>query len=232
MTLTPLDRFEGSLAERTYQSLRQAILDVTYRPGAPLPKREICEALGVSRSPVSEAIARLASDGLVRVVPQAGTFVALFSMAEIREGAFLREAIELAAVEHLAPRIGEDDLARLNRNLRLQEVMAGEADGAGFYELDREFHGLILAATGFRKLRRVSETAWIHVDRARQQMLPVEGRLDAALGEHRAIYQALTARDAGAARDAMRHHLRQLITLLEPLEASRPELFSKDVEPE
>ena len=82
MTLTPLDRFEGSLAERTYQSLRQAILDVTYRPGAPLPKREICEALGVSRSPVSEAIARLASDGLVRVVPQAGTFVALFSMAE------------------------------------------------------------------------------------------------------------------------------------------------------
>ena len=230
MTLTPLDQFEGSLAERTYQSLRQAILDVTYRPGAPMPKRVICEELGVSRSPVSEAIARLASDGLVRVVPQAGTFVALFSMAEIREGAFLREAIELAAVEHLASRIDDAGLATLRRILRLQDVMVAESDGAGFYDLDRQFHAAILSLTGFPKLNRVSETAWIHVDRARQQMLPVEGRIDTALEEHRAIYRALEEHDAEAARAAMRHHLRQLIVLLEPLERDRPDLFSQEPE--
>ncbi len=92
--LAPLDRFSGSLGQRVYQTLREAILSLSYRPGEILRKPEICEALGVSRSPVADAVARLASEGLVDVVPQAGTFVARFSMEEIREGAFLREAIE------------------------------------------------------------------------------------------------------------------------------------------
>ena len=230
MTLTPLDQFEGSLAERTYLSLRQAILDLTYRPGAPMPKRDICQELGVSRSPVSEAIAQLAADGLVRVVPQAGTYVALFSMAEIREGAFLREAIEVAAVELLAPQIEDDQLRLLRRNLRLQEVMVAEGDGLGFYDLDSQFHGTLLAQTGFRKLRSVSETAWVHVDRARQQMLPVEGRLEETLKEHQRIYDAMASRDPLAARVAMRDHLRQLVKFLEPLERSRPELFAREQE--
>ena len=92
--LQPLESFAGSLGAKVYQTLRQAILSLSYRPGEILRKPEICAELGVSRSPVSDAVARLAGEGLVDVVPQAGTYVARFSMAEIREGAFLREAIE------------------------------------------------------------------------------------------------------------------------------------------
>ena len=224
--LKPLDAFAGSLANRTYLSLRHAILELSYRPGEALRKGDICAELGVSRSPVAEAIMRLAAEGLVDVVPQAGTYVARFSMAEIREGAFLREAIELAAVERVAPTITEEQLQRLRRNLRVQEALVEDGDFPGFYALDREMHEMILSFTEFRKLGQVAETAWVHVDRARQLVLPVPGRVAETLEEHRAILSALEARDAAAARAAMRRHLGQLITFLEPLEKSHPALFA------
>ena len=223
--LAPLDRFSGSLGQRVYQTLREAILSLAYRPGEILRKPEICEALGVSRSPVADAVARLAAEGLVDVVPQAGTFVARFSMEEIREGAFLREAIEVAAIERVAETITEDQLTQLRRNLTVQAALIADGDVPGFYQTDAAMHELILSFTGFRKLAQVSETAWLHVNRARQLILPVPGRIAATLDEHRAILVALEARDPDAARLATRAHLRQLITYLEPLERDRPDLF-------
>ena len=74
--LQPLAGFSGSLGQRVYQTLRQAILSLEYRPGEILRKPDICEALEVSRSPVADAVARLQAEGLVDVIPQAGTFVA------------------------------------------------------------------------------------------------------------------------------------------------------------
>lgn len=223
--LAPLDRFTGSLGQRVYQTLREAILSLAYRPGEILRKPEICEALGVSRSPVADAVARLAVEGLVDVVPQAGTFVARFSMEEIREGAFLREAIEVAAIERVAETITEEQLTQLRRNLTVQAALIADGDVPGFYQTDAAMHELLLSFTGFRKLAQVSETAWLHVNRARQLILPVPGRIAATLEEHRAILAALEARDPDAARLATRAHLRQLITYLEPLERDRPDLF-------
>ena len=225
LRLRPLDQFAGSLAHRVYLTLKDAILTLAYRPGEALRKPEICEMLGVSRSPVAEAVARLAADGLVQVVPQSGTFVARFSMDEIREGAFLREALELAAVERVAETITEDQLVLLRRNLRLQTVLVEDRDFPGFYQTDSQMHELILSFTGLRRLAGLSETAWVHVNRARQLILPEPGRVQATLAEHQAIVSALEARDPGTARAATRHHLRQLIAFLEPLVAARPELF-------
>jgi DNA-binding GntR family transcriptional regulator len=223
--LAPLGQFSGSLGQRVYQTLREAILSLVYRPGEILRKPEICAALGVSRSPVSDAVARLAAEGLVDVVPQAGTFVARFSMAEIREGAFLREAIEVAAVERVAETVSDEQLVLLRRNITVQAALVADGDIAGFYRLDAEMHELILSFTGFRKLSQVSETAWLHVNRARQLILPVPGRIAATLAEHRAILAALEARDPARARQATQFHLRQLLTYLEPLERDRPDLF-------
>jgi DNA-binding GntR family transcriptional regulator len=223
--LRPLGEFDGSLAQRVYLSLKAAILSLAYRPGEALRKPEICEALGVSRSPVAEAVARLAAEGLVDVVPQSGTFVARFSMAEIRESAFLREALELAAVEAVAATITDDRLVLLRRNLRVQEALVADGDFAGFYQMDAQMHELILSFTGFRRLAGLAETSWVHVNRARQLVLPHPGRVQATLREHHAIVAALEARDPQAARETTRHHLGQLLTYLEPLMVARPELF-------
>lgn len=225
LAVLSLDRFDGSLATRTYLSLRQAILDLTFKPGELLRKGQICEALGVSRSPVSEAVARLAAEGLVKVIPQAGTFVARFSMTEILEGAFLREAIEVAAISRIAPVITDDQLRLLRRNLHVQEALVADGDTAGFYDQDGDFHRLLLSFTGFPKVSHVAETAWVQVNRARRQILPVEGRVADTLAEHQAVFAALEARDAEAATTALSHHLQQLLHFLTPLEQARPDLF-------
>lgn len=226
LRLRPLAGFSGSLGQRVYQTLRQAILALEYRPGEILRKPEICEALGVSRSPVADAVARLQTEGLVDVVPQAGTFVARFSMQEIREGAFLREAIEVAAIERVAEIVTDDQVLQLRRNLAVQAALVADGDIQGFYALDAAMHELLLSFTGFPRLAQVSETAWAHVNRARQLILPVPGRIAATLAEHQAILASIEARDPLAARAAVRAHLRQLITYLEPLERDRPDLFN------
>ena len=224
--LLPLDRFQGSLGQRVYQSLKDAILTLAFRPGDSIRKPEICDRLGVSRSPVADAVARLAADGLVDVVPQAGTFVTRLSMTDIREGAFIREAIEVAAAELVAERITEEQLRELRRNLKLQEALVGDGDRQGFMQLDAQMHEMMLSFTGFPRLPQVSQTAWLSVHRARQLILPVEGRMQATLEEHRAILAAFEARDPQAARVAIQHHLRQLLTYLAPLERAHPELFA------
>lgn len=226
--LLPLSHFDGSLGNRVYLSLKSAILSLAYRPGEIIRKPEICTHLGVSRSPVADAVGRLAVEGLVRVVPQAGTFVSRFSMVEIREGAFMREAIETAAAERVAEIATADQIAQLRRSIRVQEALVADGDHAGFYETDAELHALMLSFTGFRRLAQVSETAWLHVNRARQLILPIPGRVAATLDEHRAIVAAIEAHDPGAARQAVRSHLRQLIRYLEPLERERPDLFDPD----
>ncbi len=217
---------EGSLGQKVYLVLRQAIMALAYRPGEMLRKPEICAMLGVSRSPVADAVARLASEGLVVVAPQAGTYVARFAMSEIREGAFLREAIETAAAERVAAAITGGQIAELRHNLDRQTACVGAGDTAGFYLLDAAMHRLILSYTGYRHIAQVSETAWLHVNRARQLVLPIPGRLEATLAEHETIVAALAARDPAAARVAVRDHLRQLLTYLEPLERQHPELFA------
>ena len=223
--LAPLDAYEGSLAARVYQSLKDAILSLDYQPGEILRKGDICDLLGVSRSPVSEAVTRLAAEGLVDVVPQAGTFVARFSMSEIREGAFLREALEAAAVELIAGAITDAQLVELRRNLRIQQALVEDDDVAGFYRLDAEMHRLMLSYTGFRRLAHIAETSWLQVNRARRLVLPNRRRIAETLEEHRAIVDALEARDPKAAREATQTHLRQLLRYLEPLERDHPELF-------
>ena len=126
LKIRTLDNFQGSLTNRTFLAVREAIIELNFLPGEIIRKHDICNALGVSRSPVSEALAKLRNEGLVEVVPQSGTFVSRFSLQDIKEGAFLREAIELACIEILASNISEQQLIDLNRNLKLQKVLIGK----------------------------------------------------------------------------------------------------------
>jgi len=225
LKIRTLDNFQGSLTNRTFLAIREAIIELNFLPGEIIRKHDICNALGVSRSPVSEALAKLRNEGLVEVVPQSGTFVSRFSLQDIKEGAFLREAIELACIEILASNISEQQLIDLNRNLKLQKVLAETDDYQGFYQLDAKMHGMIMDFTGYKNLAKVTKTGWVQVDRARQLLLPVDGRLKKAFQEHKAVIKALEQNDVALAREKMRTHLNQLILLLTPLEKKHPHLF-------
>src|SRR5580692_12952170 len=116
------DLRETSKADRVYAHLRRRIRELVLPPGAPLRKEEIAFALGVSRAPVSEAIARLADEGLVDVFPQHGSFVAPIRASEVRESLFIRTALETEAMRRLAPAADAAFMARLDENL------AGQAE--------------------------------------------------------------------------------------------------------
>src|SRR5215475_4480488 len=101
--VTALDLREASKAERVYSHLRRRIRELALPPGAPLRKEEIALELGVSRAPVSEAIARLADEALVDVFPQHGSFVAPIRAEDVRESLLIRTALEVEAMRRLAP---------------------------------------------------------------------------------------------------------------------------------
>lgn len=220
-----IDGLEGPLGQRVYTALRNSILDMTFEPGMVLRKGALCEQLGVSRSPVAEALGKLSSDGLVDIIPQSATRVSQFSLAELREESFLREAVEVAAVAKVATERTDDQLTKLARNMRLQGLLIEDNDYQGFFETDVEFHEMILEFTGFPKVVLAAGQMSLQLRRARMLLLPKHGRPAETLAEHNAILDAIKAKDPEAAKGAMSTHLRQLIDRIVPLERQHPTYF-------
>lgn len=224
--LPDVNGLTGSLADRVHSAVRLAILNLDFPPGSVLRKAAICEHFGVSRSPVSDALAKLSSEGLVDIVPQSGTRVARLSMAAIQEDAFLREALEIAAAEHAAAHRSDEILARLTRNIEMQKLLISAADKDDFIKTDIDFHEVIMSTTGVTRLPSTTRSLSQNVDRARLLLLPEPGRLAETVDEHIEVLDAIRDQDPSAAREAMRRHVRGLIKRLAPLEAARPDLFS------
>ncbi len=220
-----INGLDGPLGQRVYSVLRTNILEMTLKPGATLRKGALCDQLGVSRSPVAEALGRLSSEGLVDIIPQSATRVSQFSMAELLEENFLREAVEVAAVARVAADRTDEQLTQLSRNLRFQALLVEDEDFQGFFEADLKFHELILSFTGFPKVNVVAEEMTLQLRRARKLMLPEPGRPAQAVAEHQDILEAIEAKDMAAARGAMTRHLRQLTKRIVPLEREHPDYF-------
>ena len=215
----------GLLSDRVYQVIRDAILKLDFEPGAVIRKAPICERLEISRSPVADALKKLASEGLVDVIPQSATRVSKLSMEAIREESFIREALEVAAIGRAAKIRTDEQLGKLQRNLRMQEMLVEDGDFDEFYRYDEEFHELLQASSGISRIVPAVELHTLQVHRARLLLLPEPGRTSDTVVEHQKILVAVRAQDVSGAQTAMRQHLSQLIKRLEPLEKERPELF-------
>src|SRR5436190_15819605 len=112
--MTPISRTNGGRAGlAVYDALREAIVTTELEPGRQISENEIADMLGVSRTPVREALARLRDDQLVQIVPQLGTFVSRISVAGVDDAQFLREALECSAVRLAAERVDAADVAEL-----------------------------------------------------------------------------------------------------------------------
>jgi DNA-binding GntR family transcriptional regulator len=225
-----INSLDGPLGHRVYTALRNKILMMAFEPGFVLRKGALCEQLGVSRSPVTEALNKLSSDGLVDIIPQSATRVSRFSMSALRQESFLREAVEVAAVAKVALERSEEQLTKISRNLKMQTLLVEDKDFQGFFEADLEFHEMILAFTGFPKVAVTAGQISLQLNRARMLVLPERGRPAEAVSEHYAILACIKTRDSDGARAAMSVHLRQLISRLKPLERQHPEYFMPNQE--
>ena len=201
------DDRDVSKTERVYGVLRRRIRELTLPPGAPLRKEEIALELGVSRAPVSEAISRLAEEGLIDVFPQHGSFVALIRAADVRESLFVRTALEVEAMRRLAQVADAAALARLDDNIAAQTRALRAGNLEEFYDLDEALHAAIFGAIEKPRALRLLEAARAPLDRVRRLALPEAGRPEQTLIEHRALVDAIRSGDGEYAAAAMRAHL-------------------------
>lgn len=196
-----------SKAERVYQDLRRKIRELTLPPGAALRKEEIALSLGVSRAPVSEAIARLADEALVDVYPQHGSFVAPIRADDVRESLFIRTALEVEAIRRVTQTAESALLETLEANMEQQRAALKDSDFPRFYDLDEALHAAIFAATQSPRALKLLDAARAPLDRPRRIALPEEGRPEATFAEHRRLVDAIATRDPEFAAAAMRAHL-------------------------
>lgn len=207
MNQTVPDERDISKSERVYEVLRRRIRELTMAPGAPLRKEEIALELGVSRAPVSDAISRLAEEGLVDVFPQHGSFVALIRATDVRESLFVRTALEVEAMRQLASVADAATLRVLDSNIAAQAEALAAGNLEQFYDLDEALHASIFGAIEKPRALRLLEAARAPLDRVRRLALPQAGRPEQTLAEHRALVEAIRSGDSEYAAAAMRAHL-------------------------
>ncbi|MDC9824936.1 GntR family transcriptional regulator [Devosia sp. ZB163] len=206
-------------------TLRQAIVQLDLKPGEVLDKGAICERLGVSRFPVSEALARLQAEGLVDILPQRGSTVSLVRIADVLEYMLIRKALEAEAVRVVTGNHSEELVDTLQRNLSYQRAAVQIDDQNGFHERDLEFHDIIFGDMRFTKVKGVIENTRANLDRARRLILTPR-RLSVTLAEHQRILDGIVAGDAPAASGAMRAHIDSVMAELITFAAAHPELFA------
>jgi GntR family transcriptional regulator, rspAB operon transcriptional repressor len=215
----------GGATQRVTDALRAAIVSLAFEPGYALDKKRLCERLGVSRFPVSEALSRLHAEGLVEIQPQRGTTVSLIRLADTRENMFLRQSIETQAVRLLAATIDSEILAALKANL-VEQHKAAEADDVDtFQDLDQSFHAILLSALGFPRVKSAAEAARFALDRVRR-LTATPDRISETMVEHQRIVTALAERDPEKAAKAMFDHLDAVMAKIMSYARREPELFS------
>ena len=205
--------------------LRDEILSGRMRPGQALSENEIAQRLGVSRTPVREAIIRLESEGLLVVRPQVGTTVAPIDVDTVSDVQFMREAIECRTVALAAQRASPADAKELRANLKEQARVAARGDHAAFVPLDDGMHRKLVAMAGRPRVWRTVEDAKAQLDRVRFLSLEDPAWLATIHRQHEEIVERVLAGDAVGAKAAMSRHLRAVFASIETIARTSPEYF-------
>ena len=210
-----------------YAAVRDAIVRAELPPGARISENELADQLGVSRTPIREALGRLRDDRLVEVVPQLGTFVSRISAQAVGDAQFIREALECAAVRPAAELAGEEDIAGFEENLRSQERARDSGDVDAWYLLDDAYHRALCDLSGHPAVWPVSERAKSHLNRVRRISLTLPDYLPEMIVEHREVIDAVSRHDADAAEKTLRHHLRMVLREVPRIREKHPEYFEE-----
>jgi DNA-binding GntR family transcriptional regulator len=216
------------IGKQIFRALREAIFSGALVPGTPLSETEVSEMFQVSRQPVREAFIKLVESGVLQVLPQRGTFVKKISPRRVREGRFIREAIEAAVARKAALEITTEQLADLAENLRDQKTAAKVNDTTSFLALDERFHFLIAQSIDCVAAWDTIQDIKAQMDRVRYLSLPEVSPLELLIRQHARIVSALKAHDADGAEEAMRAHLREILVSLGPVAERNPDWFEPD----
>jgi DNA-binding GntR family transcriptional regulator len=196
-----------SLTSIIFDRIREDILNDQYVTGSKIIEAKLADELGVSRTPVREALKQLELDGLVENIPNRGVVVKGISKQDISDIYTIRQAIEGIAAQWCVERISAEELNELKEIFDLMEFYTFKKDVDKISELNTRFHEVIYHSTKSRYLEHVLKDFQIFIKSTRNKSLKAPGRIEEALEEHRKIIDAIIAKDVLAAQESIIHHV-------------------------
>lgn len=225
--VTMLDR-SRQVAVQIHEILRGRILAVELEPGTMLSRAELQEEFGVSVTPVRDALLRLQEDGLVEIYPQHATRVSRIDVDHARQAQFLRLSVEIETVRELTVESAKETAAALGAILEMQDRYADLKADDRFDALDREFHRVLYVRSGNPYLWDVVREKSVHLDRLRRLNLPMPGKMQSLLAQHREIVQAIRQEDVEAAIAALRRHLSGTLSAIDVIHTRFPDFIHNE----
>ena len=220
-TKLAIERLDSNvvLKDRIYSALKEAIStlpiyadnDKQHR----LDERQLSEKLGVSRTPVREALCRLEQEGLVKMIPRRGAFVVRKTKQEILDMIFVWAALESMAARLIVDRASDDDIASLRRMFATFEGSQVQAKIDEYSDKNVEFHQTILNLSRCQLLENMTENLFIHLRGIRRRTITENDRASRSIIDHMHIIEALEARDADRAERLVREHTLNLAKHIE-----------------
>lgn len=195
------------LRELVCENIRQAIIDGTFSPGERLMEIQLADEMGVSRTPVREAIRKLELEGFVVMIPRRGTYVADISIRDITEIYEIRTCLDVLSAGLAAERITDEELEALNRLLVEIGQYIAENNMEKIVEADTAFHDILYQASRNERLRSIINNLREQLTGIRGRSMSYPGRLVETMDEHRALVDSIAARDVERAQNAARVHI-------------------------
>jgi Transcriptional regulators len=209
---------EGALTQQIYRLLRRLIVGLTLLPNQFLSEKDVASCLAISKTPVREAFIRLAEDGIVRIVPKSGTYVAPIDIERAREGYFVRNALETSCAAQAAELANLGDVRRLRELLGQQKAIAENGGFSAFAVANDRFHSLIFEIADLPDAGLMIDAARFEIDRIQRLRDRYDRRsIEDSVAEHSGIVNAIALHDAEAARDCMERHLKKVQHAVEAL---------------
>lgn len=216
----------NSISNQVYEILRKSVVTLKFEPGLNISEKEIAEKLQVSRTPVREAFVRLAQEELLEIYPQKGSFISLIELEKVEEARFIREHLELATISLACQYADQQQLKALKENLLLQENSVKEKEFNTFFELDEEFHRMLVEISGKKMVWSAIQKLDVHLKRIRVLSLVKKDTLESLVKDHKEILAAVEARNEEEAKQLLQTHLRHVLTEQERLKEEYPHFFS------
>ncbi|MGE5390650.1 MAG: GntR family transcriptional regulator [Deltaproteobacteria bacterium] len=195
------------LRELVLEAIREAIINGTLKPRERLMEIQLAEELGVSRTPIREALRNLELEGFIVMVPRKGAFVADMTFKDIADIFEIRAALEGLAAALAAERVTDEELEGMERHLVEKADAIARGDMERLVEVDTGFHESIYKASRNERLQGIINNLREQIQRFRATSLAYPGRMKQSLEEHRAIVEAIHARDAVLARQVTQEHI-------------------------
>jgi len=195
------------LREVVSEALREAIINQTLKPGERLMEIQLAEELGVSRTPIREAIRRLELEGFLVMVPRRGTYVADLSLKDINEVFEIRTALDVLAAGLAAERITEEELEQMERLLVQIGERIDKGDAEAIVDADGQFHDILYRASRNDRLVGIISNLREQFTRFRTISMAYPGRIKNTLEEHRRLVEAIGQRDPELAQQYAREHM-------------------------